>query len=101
MDGLLGAGDRGVLAGAEGGDLGGALACLSHRIHEGGVVSGRRAEERRLGAYTWQFDTAITAFWGRSSLLDVKVAEIAAGGFDDADFVGAGVVAVVGQYWRS
>lgn len=42
--------------------------------------------------YTWEFDTAVTAFWCSSSLLDVKVSELATWGLDNSDLVGTSVV---------
>jgi hypothetical protein len=69
------------------------------RIGGGG---GRGSSRRELGwnrrgweiAYTRELDTTITTFRRRAFLLDVEVTKGAAGGFDDTDFVGAGVVAV-------
>lgn len=46
-------------------------------------------------SYTGQFGTAVTAFGCCAALLQVQEAQGAAGGLDDADLVGAGVVAVL------
>jgi len=37
--------------------------------------------------YTWEFDTAVTAFWCSTGLLDVKISEGTAWGLDNADLV--------------
>ena len=64
-------------------------------------VLGRAEETKRredAGAiketHAGEFDAAVTAFRGAAALLEVLVLEFSAGGFDDADFVGAGVVPV-------
>lgn len=44
--------------------------------------------------YTRELDLAVTALGSRASLLDVQVSGVAAGGLDDADLVGLGVVPV-------
>jgi hypothetical protein len=44
--------------------------------------------------YTWEFDAAVTAFWGRTLLLDVEVSKLAAGGLDHADLVRLGIVSI-------
>ena len=49
---------------------------------------------------TWQFDSAVTALWCSTGLLDVKISELAAGSLDNSDLVGSSVVwvsASVGQ----
>lgn len=46
------------------------------------------------GTHARKFDAAITAFRRAASLLQVLVLELATGGLDYADFVGACVVAV-------
>ena len=79
LDGLLGAGDGGVLAGAEGGDTGelGAAVLEAVRRREG---CGMRAH----GTYT--------ALGSSALLLDVKVTELTTGSLDHADLLAPGVV---------
>jgi hypothetical protein len=55
------------------------------------VIAGRY----RGRTYTWEFDTAITAFGSCAFLLDVQKSQAAARGLDDTDLVGASVVSVV------
>jgi len=62
---------------------------------------GRSAKGGGGGTHAWEFDTAVTAFGGAAALLDVLVLELSAGGFDDADFVGAGVVSVYHHEWSA
>lgn len=47
------------------------------------------------GTYTWELDTAVTAFGRSSSLLDVQKSELATGSLDHSDVVRGGVVAVL------
>lgn len=44
--------------------------------------------------YTWEFDAAVTAFRGSSSLLDVQESELSTWGLDHTDIVRGGVVTV-------
>jgi hypothetical protein len=44
--------------------------------------------------YTWELDTAVTAFGSCAFLLDVQKSQAATRGLNNADFVGAGVVSV-------
>jgi hypothetical protein len=53
------------------------------------IMNGRGEE-----TYTWETDSAITAFGLSGGFLDVVVDELAAGCFDDAPAVGGGVVGV-------
>jgi hypothetical protein len=57
-------------------------------------VSMRRNIVAVVGTYTWELDAAVTAFWCCAALLEVEEPQRTAGGLDDADLVGAGVVAV-------
>lgn len=58
------------------------------------VCSQRRRSGEVLWTYAWELGAAVTTFRGCAALLDVQESEAAAGGLDDADFVGAGVVAM-------
>lgn len=69
-------------------------------IANAGIVGGWE-EVPGGGTHAWEFDTAVTAFGGAAALLDVLVLELSAGGFDDADFVGAGVVSVYHHEWSA
>lgn len=110
LDGLLGSGDVGVFAGAQGWDLyiESELAMLSMILHgplpSPAVLGARRSMSGEKPSYqctyTREFRAAITAFGRSASLLDVQVSELAAGGFADADLVRLGVVgltATVGE----
>ena len=44
--------------------------------------------------HTWELDATVTALWCSSSLLDVKVSELATWSLDNADLVRLGVVSV-------
>ena len=44
--------------------------------------------------HAWEFDTAVTALRRAAALLKMLVLELSARGFDDANFVGSGVVPV-------
>ena len=57
----------------------------------GGCWRGSRAQ-RRTNA--WELDATVTAFWWASLLLSVLVLELATGGLDDSDFVGARIVTI-------
>lgn len=46
------------------------------------------------GTYAWELGAAVTAFGSSATLLQVQQTEVATGGLDHADLVGAGVVAV-------
>lgn len=77
LNGLLGAGDGGVLAGAEGGDtgkLGAAVLRLSTHVRD----------MQNVNTYT--------ALGSSALLLDVEVPELATGGLDHAHIVAGGVV---------
>ena len=55
-------------------------------------------EEKEEGTDAGEFDAAVTAFRRGAAFLDVLVSEFSAGGFDDADFVGARIVAEWERY---
>ena len=81
LDGLLGAGNLGVLAGAEGGntlELGTAVL---------GIVNSLSPNTVSISTYT--------ALGGSALLLDVQVTELTTGSLDDADLLALGVV------WRT
>ena len=48
-----------------------------------------------ISTYTGQLDTAVTAFRGSSSLLEVQGSQLATGGLDDPGRVGGRVVSVL------
>lgn len=53
----------------------------------------RKTSGKLVGrTHTGELDAAVTAFWRSTLLLDVQVSEVTAGGLDDADLVGPGVV---------
>ncbi len=56
------------------------------------VVKRGAGAQRRTNA--WEFDATVTALWRASLLLGVLVLELAAGGLDDSDFVGARIVTI-------
>lgn len=73
LDRLLTLGDGGILAGSQ---------CRDLQTHS---ATKRGREERKT--YTWETDSAITAFGLRGGFLDVVVDELATGCFDDAPAV--------------
>lgn len=79
LHGLLGLGNRGVLAWSQGGNL---------------SLSARAPALTRICTYTWKFCAAVTALGCSTSLLDVQVSELTSRRLDDADLVRAGVVSV-------
>lgn len=53
-----------------------------------------RNQARAETTYTWEFDAAVTALGGSSSLLDVQESELSTWGLDHTDIVRGGVVTV-------
>lgn len=100
LDSLLRSGGGGIFTGSESRNLftvdsQNPLLFSSSRSNFPILHSCRQSAVLVWGAtYAWEFDAAVTAFRGSSSLLDVQEPELATGSLDDTDVVRGGVVAI-------